>query len=147
MGSTGLRIRPWTLAPCELLNIASILYGLLGVVVLSELVVKNDALKRIMVTYVAGAVLWASMVVPLGMLLGAGLAYAAGQSSAAATAGWSVSFVFGSMLPLSAVDATVVAPTRLIKIDVHGRHQILGLALLLGGGTLQLAAAVFDLIT
>ena len=133
-------------APYKLLNIAGIIYGLLGVVVLAELVVKNDALKRIMVTYVAGAVLWASMVVPLGMLFGAGLAYAVGQPSAAATATCSFSFVVWSMLPLSAVDATVVAPTPLIKIDLHERHQILGLALLFGGGTLQFVAAVFDLV-
>lgn len=135
-----------TFAPYKLLNIAGIIYGLLGVIVLAELVMKNDELKRIMVTYVAGAVLWASTVVPLGMLLGAGFAYAAGLPSAASTAYWSVSFVVWSVLPLSVVDVTVVAPTRLIKFDVHGRHQILGLALLLGGGTLQLAAAVFDLV-
>ena len=134
------------IAPYKLLNIAGILYGLLGVVVLAELVLKNDALKRIMVTYVAGAILWASMVLPLGMLLGAGFAYAAGQPSAAATATCSLSFVVWSMLPRLAVDATVVAPTPLIKIDLHGRHQILGLALLFGGGALQLVAGVFDLV-
>jgi hypothetical protein len=134
------------IAPYKLLNIAGIIYGLLGVVVLAELVMKSDALKRIMVTYVAGAVVWASLVVPLGMLLGAGFAYAAGMPSAASTASCSISFVVWSMLPLSTLDATVVAPTRLIKIGVHGRHQIFGLALLLCGGTLQLVAAVFDLV-
>lgn len=134
------------LAPYKLLNIAGIVYGLLGVVVLAELVMKSDALKRFMVTYVAGTILWASMVVPIGMLFGAGIAYAFGQPSAAPAATWSLSFVVWSLLPLSAVDATVVAPTRLIKIDLHGRHQILGLALILGGGLLQLAAAVVDLV-
>lgn len=134
------------IAPYKLLNIAGILYGLLGVIVLAELVMKSDALKKVMVTYVAGGILWASTLIPLGMFIGAGVAYVAGQPSAAATAGWSLSFVFGSVLPLSAVDATVVLPTRLINIDVHGRHQILGLALLVGGGTLQLAAAVVDLL-
>ena len=134
------------LAAYKLLNITGILYGLLGILVLAELVMRNDELKRFMVTYVAAAVLWGSMVVPVGMLVGSGLAYAAGQPSAGAAAGWSLSFLAWSMLPLSAVDATVLAPTRLLTIDLHGRHQIFGLALLLGGGTLQLAAAVLDLV-
>lgn len=134
------------IAPYKLLNIAGIVYGLLGVVVLAEMVVKSDALKKIMVTYVAVGALWASTLIPLGMFIGAVVAYVAGHPSAAATAGWSLSFVFGSVLPLSVVDATVVSPTRLINIDLHGRHQNLGLALLVGGGTLQLVAAIVDLL-
>lgn len=136
-----------TVTPNKLLNIAGIIYGMLGVVVLAEFVVKNDVLKRIMVSYVAGTILWASTLVPLGMLLGSGLAFTLGLPSAAGTAKWAIAFVIYSMLPLSAIDATVVSPTRLIRIDLHGKHQILGLALVLGGGMLQLIAAILDLVT
>lgn len=57
------------IAPHKLLNIVGILYGLLGVIVLAEIVVKSEALKRVMVTYVAGYALWASMLIPLGMII------------------------------------------------------------------------------
>lgn len=134
------------IATYKLLNIAGIVYGLLGVVVFAEFVMTNDSLKRIMVTYVAGIVLWASTLVPLGMFLGAGIAYTVGLPSAASTASWSIFFVFWSVPPLWVVDAIVLSPTQMIKIDVHGRHQILGLMLLLGGGALQLVAAVLDLL-
>ncbi len=136
-----------TVTPSKLLNITGIIYGMLGVVVLAEFVVKNDVLKRIMVSYVASTILWASTLVPLGMLLGSGLAFALGLPSAAGTAKWAVAFVIYSLLPLSAIDATIVSPTRLITIDLHGKHQILGLALVLGGGMLQLIAAILDLVT
>lgn len=63
------------LAPYKLLNIIGIVYGLLGIVVLAEFVTKSESIKAFMVNWVAGLLLWAHTIIPLGAIAGAGLGH------------------------------------------------------------------------
>src|SRR5687767_12487978 len=54
----------------KLLNIVGLFYDLLGILVLSEIVSRNTALKRFFVDWVSGSLIWAHTVVPLGAILG-----------------------------------------------------------------------------
>lgn len=57
------------LMPYKLLNIAGIIYGLIGVLVLSEMVAKSDSLKKFMVHWVAGVLIWHWLLVVTAMAI------------------------------------------------------------------------------
>jgi hypothetical protein len=131
----------------KLLNIFGILYGLLGIAVLAEFVVKNDRLKRFIVYRLAGVVLWSSTILPFGVLLGSGIAHMRNEPSAGVAAAAAVSFFCWSILPLGFLDAKVWNPASGKVPDLHGRTQIFGLWLLVCGAVAQLFAAIWDMLS
>jgi hypothetical protein len=64
--------------PYKLLNIIGLLYNLLAVFVLSEVFVASLSWKRICVEKIAPILLWAHITVPVGVAIGAGLAWLEG---------------------------------------------------------------------
>ncbi|WP_207002624.1 hypothetical protein [Trinickia mobilis] len=130
------------LFPYKLLNIAGIVYGLVGVVVLSEMVAQSDHLKKFMIRWVGGVLIWAHTIVPIGALVGAGLGY--DRPSAAITAKFSLSFFAYSVLVLTVVDFAVVSPQAERRRPLSSRTQAFGLILLVSGLVVQLIAAVQD---
>jgi hypothetical protein len=126
----------------KLLNITGILYGILGIVVLAEFVAKSDALKNFMVYWVAGVLLWAHSVIPLGALVGAAIAHA--SPSAAVVEKFFAAFFSYSLLILGFLDFTVVNPKLKLFTVLGTRTQVFGLILLLSGLVAQLIAALQD---
>ena len=130
------------LVPYKLLNIIGIVYGLLGIVVLAEFVTKSESLKAFMVHWVAGLLLWAHTIIPLGVLVGAGIGHS--LPSAAVTAKFFVLFFLYSLLVLAFLESAVFNP-KFKKFQLLAtRTQIFGLILLLSGVVAQLVAALQD---
>lgn len=132
------------LAIYKLLNILGIIYGLLGIVVLSEFVVRSDPLKSFMVQWVATAVAWAHSIIPIGALVGVGMGYQ--LSSAGITAKFFLGLLAYSIPPLLFVEMAVFNPRLKVFAaqPIAVRNQIFGLALLISGMIVQLIAALQD---
>lgn len=145
--TTGYRLSSFPrLEVYKLVNIAGLLYDLLGVLVLSELVASSLKWKRIFVDTVAPAVLWLHMVFPLGALLGAFLAGVLAHSPSWGTvAKFGVGFWSYSIIPLSLLEMTVAFPPFTALKGLESRWRRFGLYLLLSGVGLQLIAAVLGL--
>ena len=131
------------LATYKLLNVVGTVYGLLGLVVLSELVAANDRVKEFMVMWVSGAVLWATSVVPLGGLVGTVIGHSLPSASQAGK--FFGTFFAYSLLVLVFLEHAVTLPTNLLSLNLTKRHQLLGLLLLLSGALAQVVAALQDL--
>jgi len=130
------------LVPYKLLNIIGIVYGLLGIVVLAEFVTKSEVMKAFMVHWVAGILLWAHTIIPLGILVGTGVGHS--LPSAGITAKFFVSFFVYSLLVLGFLESAVLNP-KFKKFQVLAtRTQVFGLILLLSGIVAQLIAALQD---
>lgn len=133
-----------TIPLAKILNLAGIAYGLLGVLVLSEAIVRGQAVRRFMVQWTGSALLWAHTGLALGALVGAGIEYNAGRPSAHAAMKFA-SGLFCLVLWVGGfVDMTVTNPLSIRHGEISGRHQRLGLVVLVTGLALQLAAAVMD---
>lgn len=131
------------LVPYKLLNLVGIVYGLLGLLVLSELVAPTERIKAFLVHWVAGGVLWASTVIPLGGLIGAAVGH---ELPSAGSAGkFFGTFLAYSLGVLTLLEVTVVNPEAKWLRFVATRHQFFGLVLLLSSAVAQLAAAFQDL--
>lgn len=130
------------LVPYKLLNIIGIMYSLFGIVVLAEFVTKSEPLKAFMVHWVAGLLLWAHSVVPLGVLMGTGIGHA--LPSAALTAKFFVSFFAYSMVVLAVLESAVFNPKFKQFQVLATRTQAFGLILLISGVVAQLVAALQD---
>lgn len=127
----------------KLLNVVGLTYDLLGIVVLSEIVMESERLKAFMVKWVAGFILWAQTVVPLGALIGV---WTAGTSpSSGIAAGFFASFWAYSLFILATIDSTVFFPRfeRLQSLSLRART--FGLLLLVTGVVIQIVAAFKDL--
>lgn len=131
------------LVPFKLLNVAGGIYGLVGLIVLSELVATSERIKEFMVKWVTVTVLWATSVIPLGGLIGCAIGYALPSSSIASK--FFGTFFSYSLLALVVLDTTVASPLLASRLSVAKRHQILGLLLLISGAIAQLIAAFQDL--
>ena len=59
----------------KLLNIIGLIYDFLGIIVLSEIVTQNPKVKKFIVYWVAGYVIWATAVIPVGAAIGAVIGY------------------------------------------------------------------------
>ena len=130
------------LVPYKLLNIIGITYDLLGIVVLAEFVTKSEPLKAFMVHWVAGLLLWAHSVIPLGVLIGAGIGHA--LPSAAITAKFFLSFLVYSLAVLALLELAVFNPKASRLQPLAMRTQVFGLILLFSGVIAQLVAALQD---
>ena len=127
----------------KLLNILGLVLDLLGLLVLSEFVVNSERWKAFVVKWVAGVLLWAQTVVPLGAAAGAALAHAY-PSSEKASGFFFTLFVY-SLLPLALLDHTVFNPSKFDAADRTQRTRRFGLLLLASGVSVQLIAAFQDL--
>jgi hypothetical protein len=130
------------LQPYKLLNIIGLLYNLLAVFVLSEVLIGSQNWKRICVERIAPVLLWTHITVPIGVALGAALAWFVARGPSAAI---TVGFAFGTFFYMSfvgwALEQTVVLP-RLFKKDIESRWRYLGLILLSSGMLFQLISAI-----
>ncbi|TAJ30676.1 MAG: hypothetical protein EPO64_03045 [Nitrospirae bacterium] len=127
----------------KLLNIVGLVYDLLGIIVLSEVVAKNERLKAFMVKWVAGFLIWAQSVVPLGALFGAWVGSSLPSSSVAV--GFFASFFVYSVFVLTVIDSTVFFPRLARFQSLSFRTRTFGLVLLITGVFIQLVAAFKDL--
>lgn len=127
----------------KLLNVVGLTYDLLGIVVLSEVVAQSERLKAFLVKWVAGYLLWAQSVVPLGALIGAWAASASPSSSVAT--GFFASFWVYSIFILAAIDSTVFSPRFERLQNLSLRARTFGLLLLVTGVVIQIVAAFKDL--
>lgn len=128
----------------KLLNIAGIAYGLTGVLVLSEAIVRSEQVKQFMVAWVGAALLWVHTGLASGAVTGAIFASALGRPSAHAAYQFAFSVFAYFMLIGGVLDGTVTNPLTPRLRGVPERHQRLGLILLLTGLVLQLVAAILD---
>ncbi|MCE5232676.1 MAG: hypothetical protein ABFC67_14000 [Mizugakiibacter sp.] len=128
----------------KMLNLAGTAYGLIGVVVLSEAVVRSDRIKRFMVIWVGAALLWAHTGLALGACIGAVIVFFSGRPSAYAAYGFALSLFSYVVLIGGVVDATVTYPRSVRLQELTPRHQRLGLIVLVTGLALQLAAAIIE---
>jgi hypothetical protein len=127
----------------KLLNIAGLTYDLLGLLVLAEFVVEREKLKSLVVSWVAGTVLWSQSVVPLAAALGAWAAAPAPSSAIAAS--FFFKFWAYSLAVLAFIDSTVFFPRAVQFQELTGRARRFGLTLLISGVAVQLLAAFKDL--
>jgi hypothetical protein len=127
----------------KLLNILGLTYDLLGLIVLSEFVLESERWKAFMVHWVAGTLLWAQSVIPIGAAFGAEF-LSTGPSAARAAAFFFALFAY-SLVPLSALDEVVFNPRRFGVGEKTERTKRFGLLLLLSGVLIQLVAAFLDL--
>jgi hypothetical protein len=143
-GSAGysLSLHP-RLETFKVLNVIGLVYDLLGIIVLSEIIASNTRLRSIALNWMAPGVLWLQTCLPLGVSLGALLAFNAPSMQTAFSFG--ASFWAWSILPLLFLESTVVLPRFRVLQDPETRWRCFGLFLLLSGVTVQLIAALIDL--
>lgn len=127
----------------KLLNILGLTYDMLGLLVLSEMVVTSERLKSFVIFWVAGVVLWAQSVVPLGAAAGAWVGVDGVSSGKAAR--FFIGLFCYSLLPLAILDHSVFNPKKADASDKTQRNRRFGLFLLVTGVTVQLIAAFQDL--
>jgi hypothetical protein len=133
----------------KLLNVVGIVYGLLGVVVLSEFVTQNERWRLVVVNVVSGLAIWSHAALPFGTISASGIMYLMEPTkfpSSLIVAKSFASFFVYAMLPTSLVDFFVFAPTFNRFKDPLIRTRVFGLSLVLIGMLVQLIAAVQDLL-
>ena len=128
----------------KLLNLLGLTLDLLGLLVQSELVLSSERWKGFVIKWVAGVVLWAHTVVPLGAAAAAATFAATAPSSAKASAFFITLFGY-SLVPLLLLDHTVFYPSKFDPTDKTQRTRRFGLLLLVSGALVQLAGAFQDL--
>jgi hypothetical protein len=150
MGAAGIPIgyklaAMQNLQPYKLVNIIGLLYSLLAVIVLSEVFITNTNWKKLCVEWLAPFLLWAQNTIPLGCLIGTGLARVTRHGPSASVASlFSISaFAYSGLIGM-VLEQTVALPT-LLKLDIESRWRWFGLTLLLTGILLQLISAVQSL--
>ena len=126
----------------KLLNIAGLLYSLIGVLVLSEMLSSTTQWKKGSVEILAPFILYLHSVVPFGALL---MGSVTSCPSSATVSKFSSAFFAYSIIPLLVVDEIVVYPRLWPYKDIQTRFRFFGLYLVLSGIALQLIAAVASL--
>jgi len=137
------------LEPFKLLNVVGIVYGLLGIIVLSEFIVQNAKWTRFVVETLSGVLVWAHGAIPIGASSTSFLLYLAAGSdfpSALIVGEASIIFLIYSLLPTWVVEDVVFAPKLKISKDPLIRVRRFGLFLVIAGMAVQLIAAIQDLM-
>lgn len=136
------RFPPHAFPVAKILSIAGIAYSLLGVLVLSEALVKNETVKEVLADWLSRALLWAhSMAAVAGVIAGL-VTYILKLPSAHSALSFAFGFFVYSSLVGLFVDGLVANPLASKSPSPANRHQWLGLILVLTGLTLQLVAAI-----
>jgi hypothetical protein len=133
----------------KLLNVVGILYGIIGVLVLSEFVVESAKWREFVIAKVSGVLLWVHLAVPLGAsVTSAILSWVVPERFPSATLVASASFAFflwtipGGLV----VEDLVFVPKWARFRDPVLRTRVFGLLLVVGGMLVQLIAGVEDLL-
>lgn len=133
----------------KILNIVGIVYGLVGVMVLSEFVIQNEKWRLFVVEKLSGVLIWAHGAIPLGAsatTLGL-FVFARDQFPSALPVGASfVGFMFYSLVPTFFIEDLVFVPKNPRHKDPVLRTRIFGLFLVVTGMVVQLIAAVQDVL-
>jgi hypothetical protein len=139
----------------KLLTVLGISYQLLGIVVLSETISTNASLKKFIVNWLSGILIWACTVVHLGVGVTAFALFLAELSmlvesgsypSARIVASAAISFMFYSFLPAIVVHDFVFVPVREKHTNLDFRSRFFGAFLIFTGTGVQLIAAVLDFL-
>jgi hypothetical protein len=133
-----------TIPTAKILNLAGISYGLIGVLVLSEAIVRSEQIKQFMVAWVGTALLWTHTGIAWGAIIGAVIASISGRPSGNAAYHFAFALFAYVMLIGGLVDGTATNPLTPRLRDMPARHQRLGLIILVTGMALQLTAAIRD---
>jgi hypothetical protein len=127
----------------NVLNLLGILYDITAVIVLYETFAKEVKFRTLAVSVVAPAILWAHMLVPMGVALSGFITR--GTPHGAAVAGFAVSVWVYSILPLSVLDAAVVFPKISAWQPIDMRYRRFGFFLLFSGLVIQFVSAAISL--
>ena len=134
----------------KVLNIVGIIYGLVGVVVLSEFVAQNETWRRFMVERLSGLLIWAHGAIPLGAAVTSLILYLAARNqfpSAIIVGPSFMGFAFYSLIPTFFVEDFVFVPKSPRLKDPLLRTRIFGLFLIVTGIVVQLIAAIQDVFS
>jgi hypothetical protein len=134
----------------KLLNVVGIVYGLLGVIVLSEFIVQKEKWTRFVVETLSGVLIWAHLAIPLGAAGTSFALYFADSSkfpSSLVIGEASIIFLIYSLIPTFIVEDVVFRPKLKISKDPLIRVRRFGLFLVMAGMAVQLLAAIQDLMT
>jgi NADH:ubiquinone oxidoreductase subunit 6 (subunit J) len=133
----------------KILNIVGMIYGLIGVVVLSEFVAQNEKWRRFMVEKISGLLIWAHGTIPLGAALTSLALYLVSRDEfpSSEIVGKSfMGFALYAVLPTFFVEDYVFSPKTERHKDPILRTRIFGLFLVISGMLVQLIAAIQDLL-
>jgi hypothetical protein len=123
----------------NILNIIGLIYSIIAVVVLYEAISANATRRGFVVNYLAPLILWAHILVPLGVAISWVLPGNGPSRTMVSTFG--LSFFTYSILALNIFDAAVVFPRIKEWQPIDIRFKRFGLFLLLSGLSMQLIAA------
>jgi hypothetical protein len=135
--------------PFKLLNVVGIVYGLLGVIVLSEFVLEIERWRHFVVEILSGVLLWAQFAVPFGLASASFVLFFIDKNafpSSLVVGEASLSFFLYSLLPTAILEDVVLVPKLKISKDPLVRARRLGLFLVVAGIVVQLIAAIQDLL-
>ena len=133
----------------KVLNIVGIIYGLVGVVILSEFVIKNEKWSRFVVEKLSDLMIWAHGTIPFGVTITSLVLFlvARDQFPSSETIGGSfMLFTFYSLVPTFWVEDYVFGPKSPRTKDPILRTRIFGLFLVITGMVVQLVAAIQDVL-
>jgi len=134
------------LHPYKLLNVAGLLYTLLGVVVLSEIVATATWWKTLCVQVISPAIRWIHYLVPIGAMLGGATAAVLRKPSGMSVLVFWFGFWGASTLVLYLFEHIVVFPKPPFGQDVDSRWRWLGFFLVMCGVCCQLLAGIADML-
>jgi hypothetical protein len=133
----------------KLLNVIGLLYGLLGVLVLSEFVLESPKWRNLVIERVSGVLLWVHLGIPIGAAVTSlFLALLASKAFPSAAVFGSASFAFflwtvpGGLL----LENFVFVPKWPRFREPAVRTRTFGLLLVAGGLVAQLVAAIQDML-
>ncbi len=133
----------------KLLNIVGIMYGLVGVIVLSEFVAQNEKWRRFVVEKLSGVLIWAHGAIPLGAATTSIVLFliARDQFPSSPIVGTSfLGFAFYALIPTFFVEDYVFVPKSARFADPLIRTRVFGVFLVVTGMVVQLISAVQDLL-
>lgn len=133
----------------KVLNVVGIIYGLVGVVVLSEFVTQSERWSRFVVDRLSGLLIWAHGTIPLGAAVTSLILFlvARNQFPSSLIIGPSfLGFALYALLPTILVEHFVFVPKSARFKDPVLRTRIFGLFLVTTGMVVQLIAAIQDVL-
>jgi hypothetical protein len=133
----------------KLLNVVGIVYGLLGVIVLSEFVLEIKRWRHFVVEVLSGVLLWAQFAIPSGLASASFILFFIDKNafpSSLVVGKASLSFFLYALLPTAVLEDVVFVPKLRLSKDPLVRARRLGLFLVVAGIVVQLIAAIQDLM-
>lgn len=133
----------------KVLNIVGIIYGLVGVAVLSEFITQNKKWSRFVVEKLSGLIIWAHGTIPLGAAVTSLILFFVARNqfpSALAIGPAFLGFALYALLPTFFVEHFVFSPKSARFTDPILRTRIFGLFLVITGMVAQLVAAIQDVL-